>query len=153
MTEFHGSVKIRFGDVDNAGIVYFPRILDYCHRVFEDFFVDVTEVPYDRLINTRRVGFPTVHISADFVSKMNYGDVLDIRMSIRRMGRSSADFRYRIFSKTSGALLADILLTVCAIGMDRFRPVPIPKDLRAAFAKFPGPDERKMRPRTSRRRG
>ncbi len=139
MQEFHGSVKIRFGDVDNAGIVYFPRILDYCHRVFEDFFQEAAEIPYDRLINKRRVGFPSVHISADFLRRMDYGDVLDIRLSVKRVGNSSADFRYRIFSKTSGKQLADLMITVCAIDMDAFRAVPVPDDLRAAFARYPGP--------------
>ena len=138
MTEYHGSVKIRFGDVDNAGIVYFPRILDYCHRVFEDFFQDLAGISYDRLINTRRVGFPTVHISADFKRKMKYGDELDIRLSVTRTGNSSADFRYRIFSKASGEELADVKLTVAAVDMDAFKPVRIPEDLRAAFAKVPG---------------
>ena len=141
MQEFHGSVKIRFGDVDNAGIVYFPRILDYCHRVFEDFFQEAMGVGYDRLINTRRIGFPTVHIAADFLRRMHYGDVLDIRLSVRRVGNSSADFQYRIFSKTSGEHLADITLTVCTIDMGTFKPVRVPDDLRALFAKYPGPKE------------
>ena len=138
MTEFHGSVKIRFGDVDNAGIVYFPRILDYCHRVFEDLFEQAGGIPYDQLVNERKVGFPTVHIAADFKKKMNYGDVLDFKVSIPRISNSSADFRYRIFSGRSAELLADIMITVVAVDMVSFRPVPVPTDLRAAFARFPG---------------
>jgi 4-hydroxybenzoyl-CoA thioesterase len=138
MSEYHGSVKIRFGDVDNAGIVYFPRILDYCHRVFEDFWADVAGVPYDRLVNSQRVGFPTVHISADFKRKMKYGDELDIRLSVPRIGNSSADFRYRISSRSSGEELADVTITVAAVGMDAFRAVRIPDGLRAAMAKVPG---------------
>ena len=31
-------VKVRFGDIDRAGIAYYPNLYHYCHIAFEDFF-------------------------------------------------------------------------------------------------------------------
>jgi acyl-CoA thioesterase FadM len=33
---FEKKVKVRFADIDQAGIVYYPKILHYCHTVMED---------------------------------------------------------------------------------------------------------------------
>ena len=33
---FVTQLQVRFGDVDPAGIVYFPKIYDYIHEAFED---------------------------------------------------------------------------------------------------------------------
>lgn len=149
MAEFHGTVTIRFGDVDNAGIVYFPRILHHIHTVFEDFFRDAVQIPYDRIINKRRIGFPTVHIRADFVKRMSYGDVLDVALSVPRTGRSSADFRYRMSSKRTGHLLSDITITVVAVNMAGFTPIEIPRDLREVFLRFT--DGRPAQPKHSKK--
>ncbi len=44
---FHTRIKVRFGDEDHAGIVYFPRFLHFFHCAFEDFF-DEQGHPYRR---------------------------------------------------------------------------------------------------------
>ena len=36
MAPFLASQKVRFGDVDAAGIAYFPRIHEYLHDAFEE---------------------------------------------------------------------------------------------------------------------
>ena len=36
MTVYNTVLQVRFGHVDPAGIVYFPRIFDYLHDVFEE---------------------------------------------------------------------------------------------------------------------
>ena len=58
--------KIRFDDVDGAGIVYFPQFFHLCHAAFEDFFDTVAPVSYPELVCEKRLGFPTVAISSEF---------------------------------------------------------------------------------------
>jgi len=36
---FRSQLKIRFGDIDRAGIVYFPRFMHYFHVALEEFFI------------------------------------------------------------------------------------------------------------------
>ena len=63
---FTSLLKIRFDDVDGAGIVYYPHFFHLCHNAFEDFFDDAASVSYPQLINEKRRGFPTVAIHSDF---------------------------------------------------------------------------------------
>ena len=62
---FRTQVQVRFGDVDHAGIVYYPQFFINYHEALEDFFDD-NGLRYDLLLNQRRVGFPTVHIETDY---------------------------------------------------------------------------------------
>src|ERR1700709_1939656 len=81
--------KIRFDDVDGAGIVYYPRFLHLCHAAFEDFFDAAAPFSYPELITKRRLGFPTVHITADFTAPLSYGDVAIVSLEVLKVGRSS----------------------------------------------------------------
>ncbi|HEY7698614.1 MAG TPA: acyl-CoA thioesterase, partial [Vicinamibacteria bacterium] len=58
--------KIRFDDVDGAGIVYYPQFFHLCHAAFEDFFDTAAPVSYPALVKDRRLGFPTVKIESEF---------------------------------------------------------------------------------------
>jgi 4-hydroxybenzoyl-CoA thioesterase len=43
---FRSQLKIRFGDIDRAGIVYYPRFLQYFHVALEEFFADELGIEY-----------------------------------------------------------------------------------------------------------
>jgi 4-hydroxybenzoyl-CoA thioesterase len=67
---FTSLLKIRFDDVDGAGIVYYPQFFHLCHKAFEDFFDDAASVSYPHLINELRRGFPTVAIESKFTAPL-----------------------------------------------------------------------------------
>jgi len=92
--------KIRFDDVDGAGIVYYPQFFHLCHKAFEDFFDDAASVSYPQLINEKRRGFPTVAISSDFSAPLRYGDIALVKLEIETIGRSSATFNFEIPPQT-----------------------------------------------------
>ncbi len=47
---FRSLLKVRFGDIDHAGIVYYPRFLHYFHVALEEFFGSRVGVDYSTLI-------------------------------------------------------------------------------------------------------
>lgn len=59
---FSTRIKIRFGDTDPAGLVYYPNIFPYFHIPMEEFFSTQCGVGYDQLLAAERIGFPTVNI-------------------------------------------------------------------------------------------
>jgi 4-hydroxybenzoyl-CoA thioesterase len=127
-------LTVRFGDVDRAGIVYFPRIFHYLHVAQEDFFDQYIGVPYHRLIEEEGVGFPTVTDATEFLSVIRYGDVLDIHVFISRVGDSSVTFEFRIHREATGELLARSSQVKVAVHMQTWQKVTISDHLRAAFA-------------------
>ncbi|HIA00713.1 MAG TPA: acyl-CoA thioesterase, partial [Myxococcales bacterium] len=91
--------KIRFDDVDGAGIVYYPQFFHLCHAAFEDFFDSAAPVSYPELISKRRRGFPTVALQSQFIAPLTYGDIAIIQVAIRKIGRASVVFAYKIRRK------------------------------------------------------
>jgi 4-hydroxybenzoyl-CoA thioesterase len=125
------TVLVRFEDVDFARVVFFPRLFEYCHRVFEDFFPARLGVPYAQLVAVRKVGFPVVSSKADFRLPFRFGDECRIQMEALQIGEASIACRYRLFR--GDALAAEIENVVACIDVDAFRPRPIPDDVRRGF--------------------
>lgn len=129
-------LTVRFDDVDFARLVYFPRLFGYCHWVFEDFFAREVGVPYARMLEQRRVGYPAVHAAADFKHPLRFGDEVNVVMDTVKLGARSLTNRYRLYVEESGrTLCAQIELVTAAISMDTYQSVALPEDVRAAFQK------------------
>ena len=71
---FSTRIRVRFGDCDPAGLVYYPVIFHYCHVAMEEFFAARCGTAYDRLMRDERVGFATVNVRAEFFAPLVYGD-------------------------------------------------------------------------------
>lgn len=130
--------KIRFDDVDGAGIVYYPQFFHLCHKAFEDFFDTVAGIPYPKMIAEMRRGFPTVTIDSVFVKPLRYGDTAVVTLGVTRIGRSSVVFRYSI-DKQGGDLCFWTETTCVLIDLDSLGAVPIGADLRAPLERL-GPN-------------
>lgn len=126
-------LPVRFGDIDQAGIVYYPRFFHLFHVAFEDFFRDEAGVPYDRVLADLKVGFPTVHIDADFKLPLKYGDRVAIELSVVRIGNRSLTCRYRATRARTGELCAVAQITTAVVDMNTFRPTRLADPIRAAF--------------------
>ena len=122
--------KIRFDDVDGAGIVYYPQFFHLCHAAFEDFFDTAAPVSYPELIRERRLGFPTVAIESRFEAPLEYGDTAIVELIVVRVGRSSVDFTYTIRRKRDGVRCFGARITTVLIDLDSREPVPLMPELR-----------------------
>jgi 4-hydroxybenzoyl-CoA thioesterase len=128
-------IDVRFPDVDFARVVYFPRLFDYCHRTFEDFFAAEVGMPYARMLGERKVGFPARHAEADFQAPLRFGDVCRVVMDVLELGDKSLTCRFRLFLGETSQLCAMAQVTQVAIDMDTFKARALPADLKAIFAK------------------
>ncbi len=130
---FTSLLKIRFDDVDGAGIVYYPQFFHLCHKAFEDFFDDAASVSYPRLINEFRRGFPTVAINSEFTASLRYGDIALVQLTIEKIGTSSATFGYKIRRKQDSKLCFTAQITKVLMDLDSNAVLPIPEDMRTLF--------------------
>ncbi|MCU0724946.1 MAG: acyl-CoA thioesterase [Planctomycetes bacterium] len=133
MGAYETVVKVRFGDIDHAGIVFYPRISEYFHVTFEEFFADRVRLPYHELFDIRRLGLPTVRTEIDYRESLRFGDVARVEFGVLGLGRCSVTTRYRIRKKPAGPVCVDARVTVVCVDMETFRPVPVPDDLREVF--------------------
>ena len=127
---FNSQLKIRFGDIDRAGIVYYPRFMHYFHVALEEFFANALGIEYHAMVETHRIGLPTVHLETDFSRPFSYGDHIEVEVSVLKVGRSSIAFGYRVFK--TGETQPRIVghnVTVC-LDMDTFNKLEIPEWFR-----------------------
>ena len=132
---FRSNLKIRFGDIDRAGIVYYPRFMHYFHVSKEEFFISELNIEYHEFIEKHRIGLPTVHLETDFSKPFRYGDDIEVEVTVKNFGKSSITFGYRVFKK--GGTEPHIVghnVTVC-INMDTFEKIEIPDWLRLRLEK------------------
>ena len=126
-------IKVRFGDCDPAGLVYYPAIFHYCHVAMEEFFAERCGISYARLMADERIGFPTVNIQAEFFVPLVYGDEADVEVSVSRVGQSSVTFEYSVRRVCDNTLCARSIQVQVAMNLDAGRAVPLPEHYRTLF--------------------
>jgi 4-hydroxybenzoyl-CoA thioesterase len=130
---FSTLIKVRFGDCDPAGLVYYPVLFHYCYAAMEDFFGARCGTEYARLVSDARLGFPTVNARAEFFEPLVYGDAAEVEVWASRVGRTSVTFEYRLRRARDARLCASATLVQVAMNLDERRAVPLPDSLRLAF--------------------
>lgn len=136
---FTTTILVRFGDLDPAGIAYYPNLVNYLHTAFEDFFVGHVGRPYPEVFK-EGIGFPTVRVEMEYLAPVRYGDHVGVAVSVDHVGRSSVRFRYE--GSVGGRPVFRARTTAVVVDMRTFKPTPIPVWLRerllAAASEPPG---------------
>src|SRR3982750_2928673 len=103
---FSTRIRVRFGDADPAGLVYFVNIFHYFHVAMEEFFAARCGISYQELMAMERLGFPTVTVQAEFFAPLVYGDEAEVEVYVSRVGESSATFEYTLRRVSDGGVCA-----------------------------------------------
>jgi 4-hydroxybenzoyl-CoA thioesterase len=128
---------VRWSDVDAAGIVYFPRFLEYCHDAIEALFGEL-EGGYAKLTQLRKIGVPSVHVEVNFLAPLRYGDVCRVRVHVEKIGRSSVTFRHVLLrddpDDPSGAIVCcEVRHVVVVSDLVALKGTVIPDDVLAVL--------------------
>jgi len=131
---FRAPIKVSFGNIDNAGIVYYPRFLHYFHLAFEDFFVTQLGIEYSDVLHKKNVSLPTVHMESDFHRRLEYGDRMDMEVRVITVGQTSITWGYRgyLVGEKEEIVVEGHTVTVC-VRTDTFEKIKVPEWLRHAL--------------------
>lgn len=131
MTVFRTSKRVEFGDTDMAGIVHFANFFRYMEAAECDFLrARGLSVKLDW--EGQAIGFPRVSATCDYLSPARFEDVLDVAVSIERIGSKSVTFAFE-FSR-GGAVIARGRVTsvCCRVDGDHWlKGIAIPASYRA----------------------
>jgi YbgC/YbaW family acyl-CoA thioester hydrolase len=125
---------IRFADADPAGIAFYPRLFDHLHEAFEDFFDCCAGRPYAQIIAQERLGFPTAHVTAEFLKPLRHGEVIDVELTVANIGQTSFTCHYRILRDKEVCATAKLVTTV--VSLDELRPLPVPDRFRKFLTEY-----------------
>jgi len=125
------SMQVRFGDVDAAGIAYFPKIFDFLHQAFEELWDVHVGKRYAELIVHERLGFPLVRSEVEFQRPLRFGDRPEVRITCFHLGHSSLGLRYRVL--VDGLQCLEARMTTACVDLDELKSVRMPAEHRARF--------------------
>ena len=134
---FQAPIKVCFGDIDNAGIVYYPRFMHYFHLALEEFFECELGIDYADVLHKYNVSLPTVHLESDFFQRLRYGDRIDMEVRVLNIGRTSITWGYRGYRAVdSGELVVEgHNVTVC-VSTDNFKKISVPNWLMESLVAY-----------------
>ena len=128
---FVTQLDVRFGDVDPAGVAYYPRIYEFIHEATEALWDVHVGRRYFYLLSEEKLGFPLVHSEVEFKHPLYFGDRPVVKITAFKVGRTSVGLRYK-FTVDETECVEARMTVVCA-ALDGLRPVPIPPQYKEKF--------------------
>ena len=130
---FHHRIEVRFRDCDAMGhvnnAVYFT-------------YLEQARFAYWREIMLGRVGpAPTMILAraeCDFRTPATFGDVVEVRLRVASLGRTSFTGEYEIIDSKNRHLIATAKSVQVMYDYATRQPIPIPDDIRERIQDFEG---------------
>jgi 4-hydroxybenzoyl-CoA thioesterase len=134
--KFTTELPVRFGEIDQAGVVYYPRFFHYFHQAFEEWFRQALGTSYPDLLLKEGIGFPSVRVESEFLKPLRYGDRARVQIEVLEIGLASLTLRYELFRMPDDILSARATIKTVAIENSSFTTVPIPDAWRQRLERF-----------------
>lgn len=87
--------KISFSDCDPAGIIFYSRVFEYCHRVYEE-LVNSFGLNENYWSNREYI-VPIIKASSNYIKPLKYNDEIIIKLFVQHIKNSSFELHYEIF--------------------------------------------------------
>jgi acyl-CoA thioester hydrolase len=127
------TVRVRFGDTDPYGIVYFASYFRYCHRGIEEYLRATGLSPEETFRNVREgFGLPIVEAWCRFRRPARYGDLLRLDTRIQELRSRAVIFGFEFFPETGDELVAEGTAHLVAID-PHWQVRELPERLRQAL--------------------
>lgn len=130
---FTTQTKVRFADVDPAGIVFYPRYFEMLNAAVEDWFGQGLGMGFSAMHIDHRIGVPTVKLDVAFHAPSMLEEVLTITITPTSLGRTSCAFTAAFAGPGGDDRLTAQVVLVC-MSLDAKRAVEWPDNIRAAIA-------------------
>lgn len=128
---FRVSYPLRFSQCDPAGIAYYPRYFELVDWAIEEWTAAVLPISRVEMHRDHGYGLPTVELQARFAAVSRFGDMLDVAIDVRDVGRSSVRFDADV--TCGGEPRFAVGYTQVLMALDSPRAVAWPDDWRAAL--------------------
>ena len=126
--------KIRFGQSDPAGIVFFPEFFRMFNDLFEDWVRIGLDIDFAAQFRDHQRMFPLVHVTTDFKKARMMGQTMDLTLILTDLGRSS--IHYTIIGHDDGVEIVRAECVTCIASKKLQKSVPLPDDIRGKMERY-----------------
>ena len=131
------TVRIEWGDCDAAGIVYFPRYVEYFDACTVRLFEAAGFPKPEMLKRFGMAGYPMVDLRMRFMIPSTFGDDVVVESSITEFGRSSFKVHHRLLRGEDLAVEGFETRVWTVLDPEqpgRLKSQAVPDEVKAAFA-------------------
>jgi acyl-CoA thioester hydrolase len=127
---------VEFADTDMAGIMHFASFFHYMEPVEHEFIRSLGMSVYSQ-INGQSISFPRVSAKCEFKSPAKCEDVLDARLVLTRIGRSSLSYQIDFSRMGQPVARGEVTCVCCHIYHDRPpESTPLPDEFLKVLTPF-----------------
>jgi acyl-CoA thioester hydrolase len=129
-TPFRTRRRVEFSDTDMAGIMHFSNFFRHMEAAEVDFLASL-DLSVSMSEGGKRIGFPRVAASCDYLRPVTFLDVLDISVTVHKVGTKSVTFRFE-FTKEGAVVARGQISAVCCrvVGERQLESIEIPVVIR-----------------------
>ncbi|MFM2042738.1 MAG: hypothetical protein RLY86_1314 [Pseudomonadota bacterium] len=132
--EFQHRETVRFGQVDSAGIVFYPRYFEMISNTVEAWFEQALGRSWHQIHIVEGCGTPLLETHAKFVKASRLGDVLTFHLSVTDLSRATMDLSIRCTCGDEPRMTATVRHIY--VRLDPLKSLSLPDDLRAAMERY-----------------
>lgn len=119
------SIRVRYGETDQMGVVYHGNYATYCEVARVEFFRQIG-LPYKEL-EGKGIMLPVTELSFKFLKPAYYDDLLSVKTYLKEIPKSARIvFTYEIYNEKQ-ELLTTGISSLAFVDMKTRRPVRCPE--------------------------
>jgi len=132
---FEAKQRVRFQDVDAAGLVFFARYLDYVHDAYVAWLEAIGQ-PLAQVLAQRTWAAPLRHAECDYLQPVRFGDELRVLLVLSHLSLTEISLGFRL-ERTLGPTVALAQTVHTFIDLTTLERRPVPAEIRSALGDAP----------------
>lgn len=127
--------RVRWGDVDAASIIFYGAYIRFFEFAETELFRTV-DLPYSVMFDELDIWLPRVHLECNFRNAAKLDDLLEVRVWVGRIGKTSLRLNFEVQRKGEDIIVADAHFILVAVRRETFETVSIPDELKRRLAPY-----------------
>lgn len=123
---------IRFQDIDAAGIIFYPRVLEMFHDAYAAFLA-FAGCPLPEVLKSGTWLAPVRHAEADYFKPLRFGDSVTVEICRAHLAETEATLGYRVARSDSNEVCVVGQVVHTFVERASFKRTPIPELVRRAL--------------------
>ena len=137
MKTFTYPIRIHFGQIDAAMIVFYPRYFEMINETVETWFREELDYSFPKMHGEKSCGVPTVDIHAKFLKPVRLEQVIDWTLCIKKLSSRSVTLNIAAVVEGEVHVTAEtVLVHVNIDGEEAIGSAAWPDDVRAKMEAF-----------------
>jgi acyl-CoA thioester hydrolase len=140
MKKFTIEERVRWGDVDAAGIIFYGSYIRFFEIAETELFRAVG-LPYGKMFDDLNIWLPRVHLECDFHRAAQMDNLLAVSVYVGHLGETSLRLNFEVRRRNEAGEIEDKLMATAhfvLVSTDRenLKPLRVPDELRRALEPY-----------------